>query len=66
MTMDIVHLPACEVRKRYTVDWCFVIVDQATGYVIAVPATLKGLDARKLADCFWRNVCFSLAFPVKS
>ena len=42
--MDIVHLPASEVRKGYTVDCCFVIVDRATGYVIAIPTTPKDLD----------------------
>ena len=52
VAIDIVHLPAYEVRKGYTVDYCFVIVDRATGYDIAIPATLKGLDTRKLADPF--------------
>ena len=42
VAMNIVHLPAFEVRKGYTVDCCFAIVDGATGYVIAISATLKG------------------------
>ena len=58
VAMDIVHLPTCEVRKGYTVDCCFVIVDRATGYVIAIPATLKGLDARKLAEIFLEKCVF--------
>ena len=53
VAMDIVHLRTCEVRKGYTVHCCFVIVDRATGYVIAIPAALQGLDAHKLAElCF--------------
>ena len=31
-------------------DCCFVIVDRATGYVLAIPAALKGLDAQELAE----------------
>ena len=58
VAMDIVDLPTCEVRKGYTVDCCFVIVDRATGYVTAIPATLKGLDARKLIELFFEKCVF--------
>ena len=63
VAMDIVHLPTCEVRKGYTVDCPFVIVDRATGYVIAIPATLKGLDARKLAELFLEKCVFFTGVP---
>ena len=63
VAMDIVHLPTCKVRKGYTVDCCFVIVDRATGYVIAIPATLRGLDARKLAELFLEKCVFFTGVP---
>ena len=63
VTMEIVHLPACEVRKRYTVDCCFVIVDRATGYAIAIPTALNGLYARKLAEPFLEQCVFCAGFP---
>ena len=44
-------------------DCCFVIVDRATGYVIAIPATLKGLDARKLAELFLQKCVFFTGVP---
>ena len=65
VAMDIVHLSTCEVRKGYTVDCCFVIVDRATGYVIAIPATLIGLDARKLAELFLEKCVFFTGVPNK-
>ena len=61
--MDIVHLPTCEVRKGYTVDCWFVNVDRATGYVIAIPATLKGLDARKLTELVLEKCVFFTGVP---
>ena len=63
VAMDILHLPTCEVRKGYTVDCSFVIVDRATGYVIAIPITLKGLDARKLAELFSETCVFFTGVP---
>ena len=63
VAMDIVHLPTCEVRKGYTVDCCFVIVDRETGYVIAIPAALKGLDALKLAGPFFEKCSFFTGVP---
>ena len=63
VAMDIVHLPTCEVRKGYTVDCCFVIVDRATGYLMAIPATLKGLDAPKLAELSLEKRVFFTGVP---
>ena len=57
VAVDIVHLPTCEVRKGYTVDCCFVLVDRATSYIIAIPTTLKGSDARILAERFFAKMC---------
>ena len=63
VAMDIVHPPTCEVRKGYTVDCCFVIVDGATGYVLAIPTTLKGLGARKLAELSLEKCVFFTSVP---
>ena len=57
VAMNLVNLPTCRVRKGYTVECCFVIVDRATGYIIAIPTTLNGLDARKLAELFFGKMC---------
>ena len=61
--MDIVHLPMCEVRKGYTVHCCSVIVDRATGYIIVIPATLKGLEAGKLAECLLEKCAYITGVP---
>ena len=63
VAMDIVHLPTWEVHKGYTVDCCFVIIDRATGYVIAIPATLKGLYTPKLAEPFLEKCVFFTVVP---
>ena len=63
VALNIVHLPTSEVRKGYTVDCSFVISDRATGYVIAIPATLKGLDARKLVELFLEKCVFFTGVP---
>ena len=41
------------------------IVDRATGYVIVIPAALKGLDARKLAELCFQNSLFFTGVPSK-
>ena len=44
-------------------DCCLVIVDGATGYVTAVRAALKGLDARKSAELLLEKCVYSTGFP---
>ena len=63
VAMNIVHLPTCEVHKGYTADCCFVIVDRATRYVIAIHAALKGLDAHKLAEHLSEKCLFFTGVP---
>ena len=63
VAMDMVHLPTWELHKGYTVDFCFVIVDRATGYVIAIPTTLKGADARQLVELFLEKCVFFIGVP---
>ena len=63
VAMDNVHLPTCEVRKGYTVDYCFVIVERTTGYVRAITAALNGLDAHKLVELPFEGCLFFTGIP---
>ena len=42
---------------------CFIIVDRATGFVIAIPTNLKGLDACKLAGYFYEKCVLFACVP---
>lgn len=64
LSMDFVSLPEAEVDGQIY-DYCLVIVDRLSGYVMAIPTQHKGLTAPGAAKLFLDRCLFFTGVPTE-
>jgi hypothetical protein len=64
LSMDFLTLPDC-LHDGVVFDYCFVIVDRLSGYILAIPCSKKGLTARKAAGLFLQHCVNLMGVPVE-
>ena len=64
LAMDFLSLPTCTYRN-ITCDFCFVVVDRLSGYIVAAPCTKKGLTAQDAAHLFLDKCVHFMGLPLE-
>ena len=63
--MDFLQLPELEDGSGGVWDFVLVVVDVLSGFIVAVPASKRGLTAGKVAKLFMDNVVYRYGCPSK-